>query len=458
MRARGQGWIALGVVALIVVAGVAFDRLGPKAPAAAAAGPARSGAWYCPHGGGQGWRTVLSLANPGSTDVSARITYLGPRGSKTPQGVEIPAGTEVRQDVPSTDRGDATLVEYFGGWIAAGWTSLAGGEDVGVSAEPCASNTSATWFAADNTTQQDQDAFLVIMNPFDVPAVFDVALFTAQRAPIRDSDLTDVSLRAHRSIEVSLDAFAQGEEAVTAEVDVSSGRAVVASVGVSHGAGVRSALASPGTTTQSYLPVAAGTGQAQIAIGVPGEGGAQLESTLLTGGTTSPVQSLVGVAQDPLTARVYPLHTTGPSTAFVRSANGTPFVAALRSIGLGGDVASTGGAASVAGTWLVTPSVMGADAKPGLVLVNPGETSVTVMLHLVAPAGASPAADVSVTLPAASTVAAPPGFLASAPGAGVVVTAQGGGIVAMGASTSQVGGRGTYAFAMGVPVPTSNAG
>jgi hypothetical protein len=400
---------------------------------------------------------VLSLANPGTTDVTARITSLDARGSKTPQGVDVPAGTEVRQDVPSSDRGDATLVEYFGGWIAAGWTSQAGGQDVGVSAEPCASGASPTWYAADNTTQQDQDGFLVIMNPFDAPAVFDVTLFTAQRAPIRDSDLTDVSLRPHRSVDVSIDAFAQGEEAITAEVDVSSGRAIVASLGVSHGAGVRSALAAPGTTTQAYLPVAAGTGQSQIAIGVPGETGAQIESTLLSGGTTSPVQSLVGVAQDPMTARVYPLHTTGPSTAFVRSANGTPFVAAVRSIGLGGDVASTGGATSTAGTWVVTPSVMGGDAKPGLVLVNPGEVPVAVTLHLVAPAGASPAGDVSVTVPASSSLAAPPGFLASAPGAGVLVTAQGE-IVAMGASTSQVGGRGTYAFAMGIPVPPADAG
>src|SRR5262249_31676921 len=152
-----------------------------------------------------------------------------------------------------------------------------------------------------------------------------VALFTAQRAPIRDSDLTEVSLRAHRSVAVSLDAFAQDEEAVTAEVDVSSGRAIGASLGVTHGHGVRSAPATPGTATQAILPVAAGTGQSQIAIGIPGEDGAPLEGTLLSGRPMAPVQSLVGAEQDPLTARVYPLHTTGPSAVLVRTKNGIPF-------------------------------------------------------------------------------------------------------------------------------------
>jgi hypothetical protein len=457
MRARGQGWLALAVAALIVAAGLGFDRLGPKAPAAAAAGAARSGTWFCPHGGGSGWRTVLTLANPGTTDVTARITSMGPKGSKDPQPIDVPAGSEVRQDVPSSERGGATLVEYFGGWIAAGWTAQAGGDDVGVSAEPCAPSASPTWFSADNTTQHDQDAYLVIMNPFDVPAVFDVAIFTAQRAPIRDSDLTDVSLRAHRSVVVGLDAFAQGEEALTAQVNVTSGRAIVASLGVAHDAGIRSALAAPSTTTQAFLPVAAGTGLSQIEIGVPGESGAQLDGTLLSGRAAGPVQSLVGVAQDPFTARIYQLHTTGPSAAVVRTKNGAAFVAALRSNGLGGDVASTGGTTSTADTWLVTPTVMGSHATPGLVLVNPGDTSVTVGLHLLAIDGASAAGDVSVTVPASSTVAAPPGFLASSPGASVLVTADGG-IVAMGASTSQLAGRGAYAFAMGVPVPAAPAG
>jgi hypothetical protein len=456
MRARGQGVLALAVVVVVVVAGVAFERLGPKAASAAAPGTARSGAWFCPHGGGKGWRTVLSLANPGDTDVTARITSLGPRASRAPRTIDVPAGTEVRQDVPSADRGAGTFVEYFGGWIAAGWTAQAGGADVGVSAEPCAADASARWFASDNTTQQDQDAYVVVMNPFDVPAVFDVSLFTAQRAPIRDSRLTDVSLRAHRSVAVRLNPFAEDEEAVTAEIDVTSGRAVVSSLGVTRGRGVRATLASPGTTTQVYLPVAGGSGQSEIRIGVPGDAGTTLAGTLLSGQAPGPVQSLVGVSQDPLTSRVYPLHTSGASAAFVQTRSGGQIVAALRSIGLGGDTASTSGATSTAATWVVCPSVMGSHATPGLVLVNPGATPVSVTLRLLATEDSAPASDVTVSVPAGSTLAAPHGFLASAPGASVLVSAEGD-VVAMGASTSELsGGPAAYAFSMGVQVPDAS--
>ena len=198
--------------------------------------------------------------NPGQTDVTVRITTLSSKAPKDPTILTLPAGSELRQDTAGRDRGAATFVEYFGGWIAAGWTSVAGGADRGAAAEPCAPHASEIWYAADNTTQLGQDAYVVIMNPFAVPAVFDVALFTTDRAPIRDSDLTDVSLRPHRSVAVRLNPYVADEEAVTAEVDVTSGRAAVASLGVTKGRGVRSALAWPGTATQAFLPVVAGAG------------------------------------------------------------------------------------------------------------------------------------------------------------------------------------------------------
>ena len=69
-------------------------------------------------------------------------------------------------------------------------------------------------------------------------------------------------------------------------------------------------------------------------------------------------------------------------------------------------------------------------------LVNPGGAPVEVTLHVLAPDGVTAPADVSVTVPAKSTVQAPPGLLASAPGASVVVTSQGGGILAMGDAAS----------------------
>jgi hypothetical protein len=104
----------------------------------------------------------------------------------------------------------------------------------------------------------------------------------------------------------------------------------------------------------------------------------------------------------------------------------------------------------------VTPTVVGSHGTPGLVLVNPGTEAVDVTLHLLAPDGSTAAGDVTVTVPAKASLLAPPGFLASASGASVRVFSAGGGIVAMGASTSALpDSPAAYALAMGVPMPTS---
>jgi len=454
MRARGQGALTLAVIAAVLTAGVAFDRLGPKAAGAPPPSQASSGAWFCPHGGGPGWRTVLDLVNPGQTDATVRITALGVDAPADPTTLTLPAGSELRQDASGRGRGAATFVEYFGAWIAAGWTSVAGGAELGVSAEPCAPRASPLWYAADNTTQLGEDAYLIVMNPFNVPAVFNVALFTTDRVPVRDSGLTDVSLRAHRSVALRLNRYVADEEAVTAEVDVTSGRTAVASLGVTKGRGVRSALAWPGTATQAFLPVAAGSGQSQITVAVPGMTGVKFGATLFSDQPAQPVQRLQDASQGPQTARVYPLITDRASVAYVQTQSGGQIVAALRSIGVGGDTGATAGATSTAVSWVVMPSGAGGHDTPGLVLVNPGDAPVVATLHLVAPAGVPAASDVTVSIPARSSVAAPPGFLASAPAASVLVTDQGGGIVAMGASTSQLPkGVAAYALSMGVPVP-----
>ena len=105
------------------------------------------------------------------------------------------------------------------------------GGEIGVGAEPCAPAHGPTWYAPDGTTEQGEDAYLIVMNPFAVDAVFDVVLFTPKRAPIRNSALTDRVLRPGRSVAFRLNAFAEGEPALGAQVDVSLGRVAVSSWG-----------------------------------------------------------------------------------------------------------------------------------------------------------------------------------------------------------------------------------
>lgn len=454
MRARGQGALATAVAVTVVLVGVGFTHLGPKAPAPATPGTAPSGGWLCPHGGGKAWEATIYLANPGPSDVTARFTSLSADGPAPSVSVTVPAGGEVAKEVKAADASSSTFVEYFGGWLAAGWLTHGGEGAFGAAAEPCAPEASRTWFAADNTTQQGQVANLVIMNPFGADAVFDVILYTARGAPIRNSRWSDLTLKPSHSLSLRLNEKAVGEEAVTAEVELSTGRVAVASVGINERGGVRSSLGVTGPGLTTYLPVGGGAGQAQLAITVPGARGATFGGTLFTKEGPKPLAGLVGASQEPQTAAVYPLVTGGPSVAAVLSQDETQIVAALRASGLGNDPGATGGASVPASAWVVTPTVAGEPSRPGLVLMNPGSDPVEVTLHLLPLKGAAPAADVTLSIPAASAVGAPLAFLASAPTASVQVTAGQGGVIALGASSS-LGAKGIadYALAMGVPIP-----
>src|SRR5207237_8729069 len=105
-------------------------------PPGAAPADAPSGVWFCPHGGGRtGWHVWLSLTNPGSTSVRARVTTFGASQPTAPKQVTVPANGRVQVAVPSAGRERASMVEYFGGWLAAGWVARAGGGDCGVAAE-----------------------------------------------------------------------------------------------------------------------------------------------------------------------------------------------------------------------------------------------------------------------------------------------------------------------------------
>lgn len=454
MRARGQGLLAVGLALVVVVAGVAFTRIGPKAPAPATGGSAPSGAWFCPHGGGVGWRSTIFLENPGTANVTARITSLDSDQAATTISVEVPAGMQVARTMTASHRGSATYVEYFGGWIAAGWLTRGGGDDFGVGAEPCAPAASQTWYASDNTTEQGQSAYLVVMNPFAAQAVFNVVLYTQDRAPIRSSVLTDITVPPHRSVALPLNKQIPGETAVTAEVLVTAGRVAAGSMGVNVFGGVRSALAWPTTASDAILPVAAGAGQSQLLVTVPGTRSVALNAMLFSGRPAAPASGLVNVTQAPQTAHVYPAITQGPSAIELKAGDGGQVAASLRASGPVHDDDATAGALAAATTWIVTPTVAGEPAHPGLVLVNTSGEDAQVVLHLIASVGDSPAADITVKVPAASTVGVPSDFLASVPQAGVLATSDGPPIVAMGASTS-LGQKGIadYALALGVPVP-----
>lgn len=456
-RRGAQGPLTLLVLVSVIGGGVALERqLGPRIPPPASPGTARSGAWLCPHGGGpKEWKATLYLANPGVQDVAARVTALSARPAQAPRQVAVPAQRTVAVPVPAVGREASAYVEYFGGWIAAGWVAQGGAGEIGVGAEPCAPAGARTWYAPDGSTTEGEDAYLVVMNPFAADAVFDVALLTPRRAPIRDSKLTDVVLPGGRSVAFRLNAFAEGETSVGAVVNAQLGRVAVSSLGITRAGGIRSVIGSTVASARAFLAVGSGSGQSSLALMVPGERQVRFGATLVSKDAPQPAGGLTEAQQDPSSARSYAVPTSGAGSIDVVSQDEVPFVASLHAMGVGNDSAATGGA-EPASRWVVLPAVAGQPARPGLVLANPGNDAVTVTLHALAAAGGTPPADVTLNVPAGAVATAPAAFLDQLPFGAVEVRVEGGDVVPTAASTSLgVKGFSTYALSTGLPEPGS---
>jgi Family of unknown function (DUF5719) len=458
MRSLGRGVLALVVGFAVIVGATAADRLGPAEPADAIRGTAVSSVWLCPHGGGPGWDGEIALADPGPNPVDVRLTELGTDAPGAPVMISVPAGHEVMQAVRSDSASDATYVEVFGGWVAAGWVLRGDAAAPGVAAEPCAPAGARSWFVVDSDTEQHHHSSLVVMNPFSVDAVFDVAVFRPRLPPIRSADWTDITVAPGRSRSLDVGAKLLGQPVVGVEVDVSRGRVAAASLSWSADTGLRSVLATPAASPTWYLPVAQGAGQSTLQVMVPGSEVVQLTTHLLSSQAPPIGAGDAADTQQPGASTAgYDLISTGASSVDVSSASGVPIVAALRAVGRAGDGAATGGAAAPAAAWVVTPTIASASAHPGLVVVNPGDAPARVTLRLLQKGEAGVGAETTITVPPERAAAAPAGFLQQGPGASVLVTSDGP-VVALGTSSSG-GKKGLdfYASAVGLPVPSDLA-
>jgi hypothetical protein len=466
MRARGQGLLTLVVVGIVALAAVSFDRLGAREPSGPAPGTAASFIWLCPHGGGPGYEGTVFLANPGEDDATARVTEVRPRGSASSTQVTVPAGTQVALQVDASRRSSSTFVEAFGGGVGARWQIRGAEGELGLGTEPCAADAGTSLVTAAATTGEGDQAYLVAMNPFASDAVFDVALFTAERAPVRDSELTDVTLGPGASRAIRLNAFAQGEEALGVMVDVSTGKLAASTLVVSEGRGIGSVLASSAPSDRQLLLTSSGSGRSALAVTVPtvtdGSGvagagaaglGATFAATLRSSGAPQPAGGLTEQTQAPESAAQYAVTTTGSSAVDVVVQDGSPIVAALRTAGAGKDGAATAGSVAPDTSWVVPPTIAGAPARPGLLVLNPGDAQATVQIRSI-PREGDPPADTTITVAPGSVAGVPREFLDTIGDAALMVTSTGEPVVAMGASTSLGNeGRALFGLAAGVPIP-----
>jgi hypothetical protein len=434
----------------VVGGGFALDRaVGVRPNAAPAAAPVPSGLWICPHGGGEGWRATLYLANPGDEPVAARVTTLDRRGAGAPRDVEVPAGATVAVEVPAATTEAASSVEHFGGWLAVGWVTLSGSEDEPTAgAEPCAEGGGRAWYLADGSADEGQSTDVVITNPFGVDAVVDLVLLAKDRPPIRDTSLSSVVVRAGRSRSIRLGPFVAGERSIATIVSARVGRVAAATTVRVRGAGVRQLLGRPSVAEELILPLIGGTGQSELEVVRAGDTPTPFDATLLSTRAPGPAGDLVDQVVEATSAVTFPIISEGPAAVHVAAQGEAALAAGLRVAGP--HEAGAVGWAAPGPRWVVTPTVAGSPATPGVVIVNPGDEAATVELRVLGPPGFG--AEATLSVPGASVVGAPPDLLGDGTGAVLVIADRP--VVAAGGSTS-LGklGSAAYALAMGVPVP-----
>jgi len=320
-------------------------------------------------------------------------------------------------------------------------------------AEPCADAASTGWSSIDLGTLEGEDAFLIIMNPFASQAVFDLALFSPDAPPLRDPNWTDVRLAPGRAAAFDVAAKVPGKDAVSATVDVNSGRVAAATLSFGHDGGVRSALAAPATASRWYLPVVEGSGQSALLLGVTDDAPVRFDAVLRSEGPPQPAGGLIGVRQGAFSTAQYPVTTSGPSMVELATRDDHPVIAGLRSTGQAADTAATGGATVTSDAWVVLPTVAEEPWFPGLVVANPGDMDVDITVRTLPSAEGVAAAEASFRVPAGTAASPPVSFLQADPRGAVLVQASGP-VVALGGSTSSgLKGLAWYALAMGVPVP-----
>jgi hypothetical protein len=448
---RAQALAAL-VVAAVLVGGAAYaDReLGPLAPSPGVAATAASGIWYCPHGGGEtDWEVLLQIANPGDQPAKIRVHSLGSRRPAPPEEMTVEPNSSLRVPVPADGRARTSTVEWFDQWVAAGWIAHGGGGEGGVAAEPCADSAGARWLLPDGTSETEaNDDYIVVMNPFARPAVFSVVLMSERSEPVRHGELTNVELRPFRSRAIGLGDVVLGERTVATMIEVSVGRVVAGTLGITTGGGIRSSVgyldAPPEGAT---FPGAGDAGRTDLVVMNVGEQRVGLAADLLEREADVPLPGLEDSIPPASSGRTVPAMTQGATSVAV-AADGPEVAAARRTFGRVSDQGSTGGAAP-ASAWIVLPAVAGEPSHPALALANPGSEPAEITLTRL-----GTAEEITITVGPRRTASVPKEFLEADPEAVVVAIATAGTFVPASASYS-LGREGfaTYAVALGIPIP-----
>lgn len=451
---KGWGLIAILLVAAVVAGAIALEGIGPESPEGVPAEMAYSGSWYCPHGGGKEWGASIQVANPGSQVAHVRVSGLGGKGVQLIDEFDLQPGAVQKVTTPASERGSSSMVEYFDGWVAAGWVTKAGGEESGVAAEPCLPDAGKRFYMPDGTTQKGQQSYVVVMNPFGSEAVFTLKLQTGKAQPVTTTDLSDYVLKPGRSVAFHINQVTL-EDTVAVELTATLGRVASASLGIAEAGGIRSAGGVLTAQPRWVLPGGLDSNSASVAVMNTATSRAAIDASLYTDEGEQTAAGIQGQGLDAGRARTFSVITSSPSSidvaaTFAADPGTAGVVATRRTFGVdGGDQGSTSGTAGPGADWVVLPAVWDPPYDVRLLIANPGEVDALVDIALLGEGGAR--SSIQVRIPARRTVLVPTEFVSQAPTDAVRVVASQGEVVPVmvGYSSDRAG----YAVSAGIPYP-----
>jgi hypothetical protein len=372
-----------GLVALDRLVGPAQPGRGPAVGEAVGVAPGDvSGTWFCPHGGGEGWRAWIAVANPSDRTATLQVTTVGTAGGRVETPAEVRPRTAAYIEVPADQPPASSTVEVFGAPVGAGMVVSLPDRD-GVAADPCAADAAREWLVPGGTTIRGERARLVIMNPFSTEATVEVSLVASRRI-VRPGALRGLVLPPRRSASVDLNRFALGEAALTASVQATLGRVVTGAVGIST-EGVRSAIGTPAPARTWVLPGTADDGQTDLQVMVPGRQEVPFRVRAQHVDGQAPLLDEAAVAGG--FAERFELEAERAGLV-VEAAGTRPFVVSRRTGSEdAGDGALTAGATPSATRWLALPASRPGGGGTRLILVNPGGDTARARVTLLSDTG-----------------------------------------------------------------------
>lgn len=381
---RVRAVVLVSVAAVLTGSGLLLDRaVGPKGAPEGVSSSGPTGAFFCPHGGHAGWQGWVVVTNPGARRVRVRVTQLGTDGKRSVTTFALGSFRQAYRQVSADDPADSTAVEFFGGWVGAA-AVLQTGSAGGMAAERCEQAAHRSWSVLDVPTSADQSSYLVVMNPFDEPAEFDVVLKT-ERREVAAGALSPYVLAARHSVGIPVNDFLlqdPDEETLTARVLQRKGRVISGGLEVSP-AGIRAEVGAPVGATRWVIPAGADVGTRDLLVANHGDSRADFSASAEAATVQRLVSGPEGFSVGPDEVKTFQPERVKDSGLLVAASNDRPIVASLRLTGSRGDSATINGSSITAARWLVLPTLPPSGGRSFLFVQNPGRRQVEVSFRLI---------------------------------------------------------------------------